>query len=54
MSTNPTSRFEHPVVLGAGPVGRAIVDVLVHVVIGPPSSPDPGRPSTVPTHAGPT
>ncbi|MGB9344407.1 MAG: NAD-dependent epimerase/dehydratase family protein [Ilumatobacteraceae bacterium] len=29
MPTNPTSRFEHPVVLGAGPVGRAIVDVLV-------------------------
>jgi nucleoside-diphosphate-sugar epimerase len=29
MSTNPTHRFERPLVLGAGPVGRAIVDVLV-------------------------
>lgn len=29
MPTTPTSRFERPLVLGAGPVGRAVVDVLV-------------------------
>ncbi|HSM67011.1 MAG TPA: NAD-dependent epimerase/dehydratase family protein [Ilumatobacteraceae bacterium] len=29
MSTTPTARFERPLVLGAGPVGRAIVDALV-------------------------
>ncbi len=29
MPTTPTQRFDRPLVLGAGPVGRAIVDVLV-------------------------
>jgi nucleoside-diphosphate-sugar epimerase len=29
MPTTPTHRFDRPLVLGAGPVGRAVVDVLV-------------------------
>ena len=42
MSTEPTNRFDHPVVLGAGPVGRAIVEALV----------DRGHRPTVVTRSG--